>query len=314
MKKKCCVESLVVALVAVAGGLPPTILAQAQPLEPKLVIEGRMQQAGTNVPLQGDVTLIEGTAPRLVTNYSTDPRGYFRIEARAATRKTLVAKAPGHVSAVRVLPPSASGPVEVYFHLFPAVAVSGILLDATGSPIEGATVRVSYPGEAPAFILDTEVGSMPTDAFGRFELRYVRAGARFVLEVTKPGYLPAFSNELATGAVAIEGLRVQVRLQKGATVEGVVQDPTGRPISGAVLDLRLMRPTAMVPFNPSSLAGLELLGRRAVSSLNGTFRFDGLPPAAFVIVARHPDYGPAKIELPVLSQEKPTSVAIVLGR
>lgn len=302
------------ALIVAAGVFLPSLSAQAQPLAPKAVIEGRIQQAGTNAPLEGDVTLIEGTAPRVATNYRTDAQGHFRLEATAAARKILLAKAPGHVSAARTLPPSAGGAVGVHFHLFPAVAVSGVLLDPTGSPLDGATVRVLYPGEALAFSLEAEMGNIPTDSLGRFHLRYVRAQASFVLEVTKPGYVPAVSDALATATVPIEGLRVQVRLEKGATVEGVVQDRTGRPISGAVLDVRVFSPATVAEFIPHSPAALELGGRRTVSSLQGTFRLVGLLAAPVVIVARHADYRTARLEIPALSQDKPTSVTIVLER
>jgi len=302
--------ALLVALACSNLLLPPRCGAQA----PKVVIEGYIGQLGTGAALEGDVNLIEGAAARVVTNCRTDSRGHFRFEVAAGGQKILVAKAPGHVSTARVLAASAASAVEVNFQLAPAVKVSGSVADSTGAPVGGATVRVLYPGEFLVFALEQEIGNVQTDAFGRFVLPYVRAQARFVLEITKPGYLPAFSLPLASQAAEIKDLRVQVETRRGGTIKGVVDDRAGRPIPGVVLHIRALAAVVPVEFVGASLAALEAASRRAVTSPDGRFALVGLPKGPVVVVARHEEYKPAKLDVSVPGEEQTVEIRLVLER
>jgi hypothetical protein len=302
--------ALTVALACLNLLLPSSCSAQA----PKVVIEGYIRQMGTGAALEGDVNVIEGVAARVVTNYRTDSRGHFRFESAAAGQKILVAKAPGHVSVTRVLAPPTGPMVEVNFQLAPAVKVSGWITDTKGVPVDGATVRVLYPGEPLVFALEQEIGNAQTDASGRFVLPYVRSQANFVLEISKPGYLPAFSPRLATQAAAIKDLRVQVEMRRGGAIRGVVEDRSGRSIPGVVLDIRALAAVEPAGFVGSSVAALEATSRRAVTSPDGRFSLAGLPLGPVVLVARHEAYKPAKVEVPVPGEDQTVEIRLTLEK
>jgi hypothetical protein len=300
--------ALTVALACLNLLLPTSCSAQA----PKVVIEGYIRQVGTGAALEGDVNVIEGVAARVVTNYRTDSRGHFRFESAAAGHKILVAKAPGHVSATRVLAAPAAPTVNVNFHLAPAVKVSGWITDSTGALVGDATVRVLYPGEPLVFALEQEIGNAQTDASGRFVLPYVRSQANFVLEISKPGYLPAFSPRLATQAAEIKDLRLQVEMRRGGAIKGVVEDRSGRPIPGVVLDIRALAAVEPAGFVGTSVAALEVTSRRAVTSPDGRFSLSGLPPGRVVVVARHQAYKPAKVEVSVPGEDQTVEIRLAL--
>jgi len=187
-----------------------------------------------------------------------------------------------------------------------------------GQPVEGATVRIVYPDDEAMSGIGTIMGNVKTNTLGRFHLPYVKAIGRFMLEVTKPGYLPAFS-QILVGAGAgkpIENVVVPIDLKRGATLEGTVVGPNGRPIPGA--GVSLWRPG---PLEPRELVHLS----RAIqdsqniiteASEEGRFRFTGLPAGQIILTASSPggEFKPDKLELIIGSTEDNRKVVIVLAR
>src|SRR5882672_2944382 len=150
----------------------------------------------------------------------------------------------------------------------------GRVLDAAGAPIVGAQVDVQH---APSDSFNTHdpsfhhavsrVASVVTGARGEFAVE-VANGQLFQLVVSSGGYGPARVPHCKAAEV------VEVRLQRGATLFGVVVHRADKsPVAGAVV--------AVSP-RPSD-GQLSALGARseAVTDDAGRYRIEGLAPGVY---------------------------------
>jgi len=128
------------------------------------------------------------------------------------------------------------------------VAVSGIghtihgrVVDAIGSPVEGAAVELAPRLSEGAARVASAAESVPgfrwaghTDASGRFEARGLPAG-EFRLQVLHEAFAPAGASFRWSG---LDDLTLHdLRLEPGAVLRGVVLDGSRAPVAGAVLYL-----------------------------------------------------------------------------
>jgi hypothetical protein len=161
---------------------------------------------------------------------------------------------------------------ELAVELVPGVRVEGLVVDgASGLPVAGAVV-VSE-SDAPLQILPiaeperaTEAGLLPlarTGPDGGFVLEDL-SSAPHVLRATAPGYAPTWRGPLAVvGAAPIE-----MRLEAGGAVEGLVSDDAGAPIEGGLLILSISDFGAGHPLMSYAMA---------FTGADGRYRMDDLP-------------------------------------
>ena len=144
--------------------------------------------------------------------------------------------------------------------LLPLAEIRGIVRDAeVGTPIAGAEVAVSTSpdkGEAKKEIF--VAASVTSDREGRFRLRNL-VSRRVDVHVQREGYAPADFYEIE---VTPEGKDLEVRMEKGVRLHGVVTDESGTPLAGVNVG---MDPDAR---------GLDF-AREVMTSGAGEFEFPG---------------------------------------
>ncbi|OUU20067.1 MAG: hypothetical protein CBC13_11285 [Planctomycetia bacterium TMED53] len=137
--------------------------------------------------------------------------------------------------------------------------ISGIVIDESGVPLEGAVVAVRDE-----WLGDVNPESLPnktvSDAAGQFSLRSLSAGYHNLI-CSNSGYLTVEMSEIAVEE-GMNTANIELKLTRGATLEGYVTDLTGEPIEGA----------RVVAIDTSD--GLRKISKN--SDLTGRFSFDNL--------------------------------------
>jgi len=121
--------------------------------------------------------------------------------------------------------------------------VSGTIVDAPGSPVAAADVRLVSLGAPPAGFVDAQgreesERKTQTDARGRFAWADVAAG-RYELFVDRPGFAPRRHGAITVPAgggvtdLGRLGPGPQAGPPDGQVLTGRVADPAGRPVAGA---------------------------------------------------------------------------------
>jgi uncharacterized GH25 family protein len=118
--------------------------------------------------------------------------------------------------------------------------VSGTIVDAPGSPVAAADVRLVSLGAPPAAFVDAQGREeierrTETDARGRFAWVDVPAG-RYELFVDRPGFAPRRHGAItvpAGGGITDLGRLGPCPPDAGQVLTGRVADPAGRPVAGA---------------------------------------------------------------------------------
>lgn len=163
----------------------------------------------------------------------------------------------------------AEEPVEIV--LRDASSLLGRVFDSGGTPIEGARVTALPEGMPDARSLNHRVrGAAPsvlTGPDGRFELADVEAGTLRVSAVA-----PGFTEEVIHDLEVLPGseVKIQITLERGARVTGLVLDSQGRPLSGIQV---------------------EAPGSRDVSDGEGSYELQGLAAGRHSIKAWSSEYG-----------------------
>lgn len=158
-----------------------------------------------------------------------DEDGRFAFERATPGAWRVEARADGHVSdpPVELVLPHAGEELEL--GLARASRVAGRVVDPTGAPVAGATVRATDGGETNPWG-GPGGPSARSDETGRFELERLAPGdASFTAEAE--GW--ADSEPVAVALVAgsdLESLLLALRV--GGRIEGVVSTPEGTPLAG----------------------------------------------------------------------------------
>ena len=209
----------------------------------------------------------EWGAPQAVTNAA----GAFRITGLPKRKVTVTARRGDEATAVpaRLDPPF---PLDLRLEIgvLPQVTLVGRVVDDSGQPAAGASVRLEHIGGSDPHQAAT------TDAAGRY--RFVVQDLAGEYQVQPDREEPwALSGGLPMGDQGAERRFTDlVVVSSRGTVSGRVVDAGGRPAAGVTV------------FWP--------LGRKhhqVVTNAQGQFRIEGLPVRAIVLVARHPTLGTA---------------------
>lgn len=195
-----------------------------------------------------------------------EARGLLGGEWSVTVRATGFAPTPARL--VTLPQPEGSGP-EV-FELVPAASISGRVLDTTGRPVSGATVKLDV--EVGERVRQAMSGGGPTalsDHRGEFLLESVAAGSISVVAAL-PGYASSEPRPLmvAPGELVED---IDLSLRTGGTVEGRVLDDEGDGAPGRMIVIQSM---------PSYLRQ-----HMTTAGSDGEFRFEHLEPGAWQIIA-----------------------------
>ncbi len=189
-----------------------------------------------------------GAAPALPELDSSEARavsdaaGRFRIAGLAPGRYSLVARGGGYRS--RILPRLEAAPgssVQLTVTMLPGHVLGGVVRDDAEQPVAGAEVRtvagmfvqggtwlqVDFVGQD-AHTRDTGARTT-TDRAGRFLLEGLGPGSHGIA-ASHLDWAPAVLTDVVAGRRDLE-----LRLHKGAAIEGLVRDSARRPVVGAAV-------------------------------------------------------------------------------
>jgi protocatechuate 3,4-dioxygenase beta subunit len=298
--------------IEVPDGASPVDVGKVE-MAPGVAITGRVVD-GRGQPLAGaEVHALvgeEGAFPMLrwtladrEAEASTGADGAFALaDHRAGDRVTVAARRAGYTSA------SAAGVVApneepVVITLRDASDIRGRVVDGRDEPVVGARVgaRVERSGGGMSF--SGTLGMAPTGPDGRFELEDVEPGM-IRLTVDAAGYI-----QLVRGGVEVSAGRdvenVELVLQRGAVVEGVVTGPDGSTVIGARV--------AVVPEGqPVGMMRVWFSG--VASDGDGRYRLAGVEPGRRTIAAQLEGFDRAVAEIEVVSGENRLDLRLGAGQ
>jgi protocatechuate 3,4-dioxygenase beta subunit len=190
---------------------------------------------------------------------------------------------------------------EVEVHLVNGVDVSGIVVNAQGFPVPGATLLLT--GWASS---ESEVVGF-TDEAGRFEQRQI--GSLHNLGARAKGYAPSPMHRCA----GRDGAKMAVRIVlpgRGGGLHGVVRGPDGKPIDDLIVrygDAQAGRVMTL----PNGSQGTAPRNARTFTDAKGSFMLTGLAPGSQSLVISDRRFVPyvAKIEVTAgISNEVPVQL------
>ena len=258
-------------VVASAPGLLPA-RARGRPGEPEagnLVLSSPRRIAGT-VSRAGKPTRakIEVEGGRRKARCETDQAGHFVLDALppgayAVAAAQGLAQARAHV---RIEP--GKDPPELALSLEDGGEIVGVVRSEAEVPLRDVQVVAVATGAKV---------QQHSGADGRFRLCPLPPGV-YELRFEASGYFPGSQTaQVEAGKTA----SVELVLQEGSRLTGVVVDEAGRPVEGARLDANLAQP----PEEDACAAE-----GRTRSKPDGTFVLAGLCAAPYELAVRHDDY------------------------
>jgi protocatechuate 3,4-dioxygenase beta subunit len=303
---------VLLALVAVAGGViawvvsrpaPPAKVASSAPAAPRPPssrgpigtasperhgpdasghVEGHVRDALDGAPVAGvDVIFAADGAESTATS---DASGHFALDL-APGRYVVRAGAEGIYGLAPA--PLALGPatrVDSYDVIVARLAlVHGRVVDATGHPAPGAQVsfRTRSPrGSAGSADLDAAglTGSTPSGADGRFDLHVLPGEVALAAE--RDGRRARQVLPMVGAGQTLSG--VELVLDAGGGLVGVVHDPAGQPVAHA----QVVAETAGAP-------GALFARTSATTDASGRFEIRDLPPGPARLEARASGFAPS---------------------
>ena len=176
---------------------------------------------------------------------------------------------------------AAGATVDLRCALGAGIALRGRVLDAEGSPVEGALVLVEE--DTPMQVLDLAMEEAPpswpaavrSDAEGAFELPHLLPGRR-TLRATRAGHGAGWVGGIDPAAVDPADPRggVEIRLTRAGAIEGAVAHDDGAPWPGAVV--------IVSNIDMAFGSGCMSYGM-AVAGAEGRYAVEDLPPGSYVV-------------------------------
>jgi protocatechuate 3,4-dioxygenase beta subunit len=190
-----------------------------------------------------------------------------------------------------------------------ATAVEFRITDAKGGPIQVARVQVlsvmqkgsGYRAVKGQPARDVAPSDFPGD-HARFD---DLPKGRYVLLVDAEHHALTLSEPFELPAAKVP--QVTVRLQTGATLEGVVTDPAGKPMAN--VDVTTGIGGTLADSNPLAQLLQAMLVRTTTdatvrTAATGSFRFEHVAAGEYRIVARHAAFPSAQFALTVAGKER----------
>lgn len=244
----------------------------------RATVEG---QWTVSVPVSGGGGMT-GMARNFKVSATTDDRGAFVLEGIHPTANVSME---AHADGARTERPVTAGPgadVPVTLRISGAntVAIAGRVVDSSGAPIPGASVRLrarppdrnrSVWGEPVRF---GESTTIRTGADGRFRTpRQLRRGYSYLAEAAAEGFMSDITPWLSLGPDTAPVL-ADLALRRVRDVSGRVLDRSGRPVPGATV-----RQSGDGP-KPT----------HALSDAEGRFTLPGVLEGRFFVFVEKPGY------------------------
>ncbi len=224
-------------------------------------VVGRVVDARSEQAIGGArVTVAESGIGVHTKQTETDARGRFELWALSSDAQSLYVEAPGYIPA---------GPVSLdpneptlIIALERGGSIEGLVVDASGQPVEGAVLRARAEGAeaarsrwmgeslgvtsgpVPPISAGAGTGSISfsffaeaqTDSDGRFRLEALPAGS-YTLIASHERYAPGASERIRLNTGGRLG-EVRIALLEGAQIEGRVSDSRGAGLAAIAVELR----------------------------------------------------------------------------
>ena len=161
----------------------------------------------------------------------------------------------------------------------------GRVEDAGGAAVPGALVRIEarrVTGEDPLGVPSLQAAHCQPD--GTFKLGPLRPG-QYTLRGSAPQHPPG-ATQVVEATAARTTSDVRLRLDAGVVVSGVVRDPQGKGVSGALVQLRSM--------GRGSVGAVDWRGSTR-SDAEGKYRLDAEPGGTYLLVATSVGALPARV-------------------
>lgn len=262
-------------------------------------VEGRLEvdhQPGSDYRIQ----LIGSNGP--VRDVTTDAAGIFKLTKLPAGNYHLDVKSPdGSVEVWNEWLTLDPGEVRELAIAFETTRLEGVVVDAAGAPVPGASVRLTGSAAESQRFLSAELRA---DAFGRFVHEQLVPG-RFSLRATADG--PSFS---ASESVAVHA-------QLGSVVTGIELVVHAAPRVTGRVDLRafgIADPTGVKLAlhrveQPAPDTTWEMHSSGDWLQSDGSFEFERLVPCTYRLVLEHETRGPIAKKRLVVGRESMTDIA-----
>lgn len=252
----------------VAGPLRVRVAPTVEPvvinLRPGATLEVKVVSASTGRPVANAVVQLRGPVPQETT---TDANGDAKLVALPLGEQQVAAWAAGHG---RDLQPVFFGDdhraLAITLKLGEGAKVSGRVIDPAGKPIAGARVSLESAAE-PWWHASASEDEVTSDEEGMFAMSSVTLGS-YRARAAHPDFVSDTSSLFVVGA---KPNVIEVQLQRGVAVRGVVTDSSDKPIAGA----RVRLSSRGVVGNP----------REAFSDSAGAFAVTGCKPGHVELAA-----------------------------
>lgn len=326
-------------------------------------VEGRVTEEGTGTPVaDASVTVVVGKVnmgamgggrpgrggpggaggvatgggdPTTPAVARTDAQGRFRIgPLLPGPVMSAVVKAPGYsaYTSSNFGPFTANpwpdvtvdAPVQIDVALKRGGAIEGVVRDAEGAPVAGASVIAAGSGPMGMTAMWSGSPATTTDPQGRYHLDGVLPG-EYHLTADAPGFSQAEAGEDATKAVMPEQggtLTLDLVVAAAGVVTGAVKDGKGEPLAGVRVRTRpdfggLFGGRGGRGGMPAAGTGARMLQAlrtaAALTDAQGQFRLEGVGTAVdWFVEAEAEDYVPATSEKMRLKAGEVKEVALVL--
>lgn len=251
------------------GGGEPMVVLDDDP-EGTLQLEGLVVDADDK-PVAGAEVTVSSNPPR--TAKSGDD-GSFSFDKLVGRRYDVVAHAGGRAAGpITARLTATSDPIVLKLQPGASVVVK-VIAAVDGKPVRGASVELR----------DVDTQSATTDADGKATFAGVLPGGTQAV-AWAPGYgKTATFVMVSTPSKDAPPVVATIQLARGAAVSGVVNDPSGKPIAGALVMARNTN-------DPWSGGGDPR--RDAVeTAADGTWKLEGVAAGSTRFVARHEDFAP----------------------
>ncbi|MEA2604852.1 MAG: hypothetical protein QOF89_5844 [Acidobacteriota bacterium] len=311
--------SLTAILFAATLAAMPTVAGAQPAAQPSLFqggkIIGRLLDQGTRKPLAGEVAAsFVSTGKIILKHVEATKEGEFVIDGIEAGKVYLTTKLDGYAVEHQSVSLRPGETKTLELSLVKPALLRGTVRNPAGRPLAGATVKVLYPADIPErgeirTTYQWETGETLSDAQGSFVIP-VHPEKAFVVEASHPGFLKAFSASRQMKALGKEPA-VNLVLESGVTLAGIVKDDKGNAIQGAQVRLLEAGPRRDVPgFVFHDLLEQQL--RLSSSGADGAFRFDQVSPTTKTVVIIHPGYKPFRQAVHVTSDKAQSPFRAVL--